>query len=403
MSRVCMISQSNLTDPRVRREAEALADDGIEVDIICTSNEKNELKIEKFGLITYHKILVKKRYENAIRYGLHTFLFFILTFFKLQSLSLSKRYDLIQIHNMPEFHVFTAIFQKFAGIPVVLDIHDLTPELFECKWNDKKHSVLIKIVRFVEKISCRFSTKIITVTEICKEYLVKRGVPPEKITLILNTPDQKIFKFDPDREFKVINSGAKLIYHGTIAHRMGIHTAVEAVKFLNEKIPGSTLSLYGHYDYSYRIFLEKLIKQFNLQENICLHGEHTQEEIYGFIKHSDFGIVPYVDNEYMNLCLSTKMFEYNASLLPVVASRLKAFSAIFNDDSIAYSKPECPHDFAEKLISLCQDPVKRRLMVEKSYSVLQTISGQIMSERYLSLINSSIQEKKIIKVSTSGI
>jgi glycosyltransferase involved in cell wall biosynthesis len=398
-----MISQSNLSDPRVRRQAEALAEDGNEVDIICTCNDKNEPKIENFGFITYYKVLVKKRYENAVRYALHSFYFFMKTFFKLQSLSFIKSYDLIQIHNMPEFHVFTALFQKIAGIPVVLDIHDLTPELFDCKWGDKNHSVFSLIVRVVEKISCSFSNNIITVTDICKENLVNRGVPPEKITLVLNTPNQNIFKYDPGREFSVITSGAKLIYHGTVAQRMGIHSAVESMKYINEKIPGSTLAIYGHFDYSYKILIDKLIKRHNLEQSVCLHGEHPQEEIYEFIKASDFGVVPYIDNVYMNLCLSTKMFEYNASLLPVVASRLKSFSMIFGDDSIAYTKPECPHEIAEKIISLCNDPAKRKRMVCNAYSILQSISGQIMSERYLNLINSTIFGKKNIKVSTSGI
>lgn len=396
MNRVCMISQSGYNDPRVRREAQALADAGYEVDILGTSMDKGEDKIIKSDTITFYGIIVKKRHESMIRYSLHSFHFFLMVFLKLQYLGLLKRYDLIQIHNMPEFHVFTALFQKIAGIPIVLDLHDLTPELFELKWVDNKKSSLITVVRFVERISCRFANKLITVTDVCKENLVNRGVPANKITLVLNTPNQKIFKYDTGREYKIITGRAKLIYHGTVAERMGLHIAVEAMKYLSEKIPGSVLVIYGHYDRTYKIYLEKLIRKFNLEENVILKGEFSQEVIYGFIKESDFGVVPYLDNIYMNLCLATKMFEYNASLLPVVVSRLKSPSMIFRDDSIAFTAPGNAQDLADKLINLCFDPAKRKIMAENAYTILQSISGQIMSERYLNLIDSTINGKKVI-------
>ena len=133
-----MISQSGFNDPRVRREAQTLADAGYEIDILGTSMVKGEDKIIKSDSITFYGIIIRQRHESMIRYSLHSLHFFIRVFLKLQYLNHLKRYDLIQIHNMPEYHVFTAIFQKFAGIPIILDLHDLTPELFGCKWVDKK-------------------------------------------------------------------------------------------------------------------------------------------------------------------------------------------------------------------------------------------------------------------------
>jgi glycosyltransferase involved in cell wall biosynthesis len=389
-----MISQSGYNDPRVRREAQTLVDAGYEVDILGTSIDKDETRVIKSDGITFYGIILKQRHESVVRYSIHSFHFFIMVFLKLQYLSWLKKYDLIQIHNMPEFHVFTTIFQKLAGIPIVLDLHDLTPELFGCKWVDKKNSSIIAIIKFVEKISCKYANKLITVSSVCKDNLVNRGIQSDKITLVMNTPNPKIFNFDSGREYHRISEGAKIIYHGTVGERFGLHTAVEAMKYLNEKIPGSILSIYGQYDRSYRIYLEEQIRKFNLQRNVILNGTHSQEIIYGKIKESDFGIVPYSDNIYMNLCLSTKMFEYNASLLPVVASRLKAPSMIFNDDSIGFITPDQPYAMADKLIELCSDPDMRKKMAANAFNVIQNISGQIMSNRYLYLIEGTLNEKK---------
>jgi UDP-N-acetylglucosamine:LPS N-acetylglucosamine transferase len=137
MNRVCMISQSGHNDPPWRRQAEALADFGYEVDIIYTATDKREDKIEKFGAITFYKIIVKKRYEGFIKSSFHYFHFFAIAFVRLQYLLLRKGYNLIQVHNMHEFHVFKTLFQKITGIPIVLDLDDLAPELFELNWGDK--------------------------------------------------------------------------------------------------------------------------------------------------------------------------------------------------------------------------------------------------------------------------
>ncbi len=391
MYRVCMISQSSHPDPRVRREAEALSMKGYDVDIICYGDRKSEPAIEKYGSITVYRILVRHKVESVIKYFIESIHFFIRAFFKLQYLSLVKGYDLVQVHNMPDFHVFTAIFQKLAGIPVVLDLHDLTPELFESKWSGKKHSAILGIVNFIERISCKFSNQLITVTDACKENLLNRRIPPDKITIVMNTPDNRIFTYDNKREYKIIKKGAKIIYHGTVAERFGLHVAIKAMQYINNRIPGSTLTIYGGYDTSYKIYLEEQIKELNLEDNVHLMGFHTLEEIYGFIKESDFGVVPYLNNTYMNLALSTKMFEYNASLLPVVASKLRSFSKIFSSDSIAFTNPESSLDLAGKVIKLCFDPDKRRNLAENAFITLQSISWQVMSDRYVELINSTIK------------
>ena len=73
--------------------------------------------------------------------------------------------------------------------------------------------------------------------------------------------------------------------------------------------------------------------------------------------------------------------------------RLKAPFKIFTDDSIGYTEPGNAHDMADKLINLCSDPAKRKTMAANAYSVLQSISGQIMAEKYIRLIDSTINKK----------
>ena len=252
------------------------------------------------------------------------------------------------------------------------------------------------MIKFIEMISCKFSDKIITVTEGCKQLLIKRNVPAEKISLILNAPDQKIFKFDSTRGFQVITKNAVLLYHGTVAERFGLHDAIDAMVFINKAIPGSIFRIFGKYDEKYRKILEKKIVTLELTGIVILDEERTLEEISEFIRESDIGIVPYINNTYMNLALSTKTFEYAASGLPIVATKLRTLSTIFDNNSISYTSSGNPEDLAEKVINLCMGPELRRKQAVNANNSMNEISDNIMAARYMNLVNTVISRNKLI-------
>lgn len=383
---VCMIVLSAYPyDPRVRRQAEVLEAEGFEVDIICL-REGEQTKTEKMGFVTAHRIMKSVNKESILKYLWLSFMFTFLSIIKLQFLSMRKDYRMIQVHNMPDFLVFTGIVQKLLGKKLVLDIHDLTVELFETKWPHKKKSFIMSAVRRVEKLSCSFADHVITVTDACKDKLVMRGVPPEKITLVLNTADPRIFQFDCDRKFEKIEKCARLLYHGTVAERFGVHTAIEALALVQRKVPGSILNVYGRYEQDYRKILEAKIRDLGLQDLVFLNGTRSLEEIYEIIKKSDIGLVPYVNDPYMNLALSTKTFEYAATGLPAVASNLYSLSLIFDDRSIRFAEADNPRAFAEGIIDLCMDPEKRMQISQNANEVVSAISGTVMGKRYLNLV-----------------
>ena len=392
-----MITQSPYPmDARPRKQAELLVSNGFQVDIICRAQTQNEAKVERFNNVTAYRMLKYSNNEKAHNYVLESLSFFLVAFLKLQILYIKKRYDLIQIHNMPNFHVFTAIIQKLLGASVVLDLHDLTVELLEVKWPGKKYKLLKAADKFLEKISCKFADALITVSEGCKARLVNRGNPSSKITLVLNSANQNIFIFDKKRRFEKINENAILLYHGTIAEHFGLHIAIEAMAEVNKKIPNSKFYVYGKYYPSYKYRLEEKIRDLNLTESVFLFGIITLEECYLKIKEADIGIVPYVNNDYENIGLSNKTFEYTASGLPVVASRLLSLQSIFDEDCIQYAEPENPAEFADKIIELCKNPKLRKEKTLKAYSDLSEVSGSVMDSRYLNLITSQIKRKNNI-------
>jgi len=387
---VCMVAMASYPgDPRIRRQAEALEQAGYEVDILCRhSSSSIQPKVEKFGKVTAYRIMDAPRQESMLKYLMISSIFFIVAFFKIQPLHLKRRYSMIQAHNMPDHLIFIGIIQKLFGVNLILDIHDLTVELFEEKWPGAKKLFLKSFVKIIERMSCKFADKVITVTQTCKERLIARGVSEEKITLVLNTPNDDIFKYQSDRKYDIINQNARLIYHGTIAYRFGIHIAINAMPIILKKIPDSKLIIYGQYDADYKSILEDQINSLKLNKSVQLNGIISRESIPAILNTSDIGIVPYLNTDYMNLALPTKAFEYIATGLPVVASMLNDLSKTFSSDSISYFEDNNPQLFAEKVIQLCLDPGKRKKQVEKAYEEMKLISGKVMADRYVALVQS---------------
>ena len=175
--------QSDYTnDPRVRREAIALVDEGYSLDVICLGS-KDQPQKEMVDNLVVRRVMSFFPKNNIINYLFFSSIFFIKAFFLLNYLSIKNRYSLIQIHNMPDHLVFVTFFQRLFRVPVVLDIHDLTLELFREKWSIFLFCFMYPLLRTFEYLSFKFASHLITVTQQCADILISRGVPSHKITL----------------------------------------------------------------------------------------------------------------------------------------------------------------------------------------------------------------------------
>lgn len=391
MTRIGMaVFSSYPADPRVRREAEVLARAGIDVDIICLRN-KGEPASESFGRITAYRVMSgPERNESLFRYFITSSVFGVLSFIKLLSLSVRRRYSLIQVHNMPDHLVFVGLAHRIAGVPVILDLHDLTVELYESRTKGTMMSALLPFIKAAEKLSCAFAHKVLTTSPGFRERLLKRGVDPEKIVLVFNSADNAIFSMAPQRQWRKIEDGPALLYHGTVARRFGLHIAIEAVSILRTRLPNTRLFIYGKYDASYREELEELIKERSLSGHVRLCGYLPLDRVGETIGASDMGVVPYLDDPFMRLALSTKIFEYVCMRMPVVASRLESIRSVFGEDSIKYYNPGDPEDLALRIEEFCADPAGRKKYTEKAARSYEVVAWPVMSEVYLGAVNGLI-------------
>lgn len=376
---------------------------GIPCDIICGTNGKQE-PIEEVQLATVHRVFKKPdKQVSFLIYLLSTFKFFLTALTKLISLSRRNDYKVIVVHTLPEFLAFVTIFNKLTGSRVILDGRDITVDLLSSRWKGKNVFLLKAIAQSVEKCITMFCDEVITASNGFRRSLISRNVSPKKVSVLVNTADEKIFRYMSHRTFTPIAENAKFIYHGTVSDRFGVLVAVQAMKTICEKIPNSSLHIYGFYDPGYRKKIEACISDSKLEKHIHLNDVVPLEQIYSQILTMDLGIVPYLSDNFMNIALSTKMFEYIASGLPVVASRLKSGRELFDDSCVHYSDPGSAEDLAEKVLEMCKDPELRSSKREQAYKAFSSnFTSELQSRSYTKMVASHLGIEDLVLINAAG-
>lgn len=359
--RHCMVVHAYypLAEPRVEREAHALIARGYEVDVICLRNRGETPRAIADGVEIYR--LPVKRHRGAGRavQFLEYLAFFLLASLKLAQLQRRRRYDIVQLHNLPDFLVFAGLPARLQGATLILDIHDLMPEFYASSFTGSGENPAVRLLRWQEKAACRFADHVITVTDLWRNTLIERGVPPEKVSVVMNVADTRIFQQASRRNGERPQADRfTVIYHGTLVSRYGVDLLVRAVDQLREKIPEIQLIIHGRGDTLEE--LQSLVDELELQAHVIFSSKYLPSEaLPDLIRQADVGVVPNRRDLFTDGILPTKLMEYVALNVPVVAARTTAIANYFDDTMVRFFTPGDVDDLAAAILALYQDPEQR--------------------------------------------
>ncbi len=390
--KMCMVVHSFYErDGRVRRYAETLSTFNHQVDVICLRGEgqphfnvMNGVRIFRipFGYRS------KERHGYLLEYGVSFFLFTIWLFM----LFFRHRYHIIHIHNMPDFLIFTAFVPRIFGAKLIIDIHDPMPEFYLCKYQVSRNSLSFQLLQLQERLSAAFAHAVIVANHLFKENISKRGIAWDKITVVNNVPEEKIFdrtKYtkDPDRR----NHDFTLIYVGTVARRYGLDVPIRALPTLTTQIPQIHLKIIGSQRDGAKE-LSLLAEQLGVAPYIHFLPPIPIDEIPYQLIQADIGIYTAQPDPHMSIATPTKVLEYTAIGLPTVASRLPILEELYAEGSIQFFEPGNPEDFARKIIELYKNPKRREELVRSAdQSFPLRLSWQREWASYLNLIKQLIE------------
>ncbi len=358
-------------DPRPRRAAEALAAEGAEIDLICLQENATEPKREAINGVSVLRVPLKRRRRGKLTYAWQYSAFIAICFAYLAARSLRRRYDFVHVHNMPDILVFSALVPKLLGAKVVLDLHDPMPELMEAIFNLPEQSANVRALKAMEKASIAFSDHVLTVSRTFKNLFSSRSCPAEKITVVLNAPDEHIFPFHPAEAG--INGARRtkpfvILYHGSLLRRNGLDLAVDALELVRKEIPEATLHVCG----KPTPFFDQVMADVEKRRLSCAVqylGGRSLEGIVEAIRGCDVGVIPNHRNMFTELNTPTRIFECLALGKPVIAPRARGIQDYFGDEDLIYFELGNATDLADKLKHVCSHPEEAAATVVRGQSI----------------------------------
>jgi glycosyltransferase involved in cell wall biosynthesis len=349
--RVAMVTFSLYPfDPRPRRAADALSKAGMIVDLFCEGEEKAP-KREVLNGINVWRLPVTNRRGGKLRYAYQYSAFILISSAILALRSLRRRYDLVYVHNMPDILVVSSLIPKMLGSKVILDLHDPMPELMTTIFGLDPDSLVVRLIKRLEKWSLARANLVLTVNVACKRIFATRSCPREKIGVVMNSPNEDIFPLQvgstPARK-QAPNKRFVIMCHGSIVERNGLDLAVAALARVRESVPDVELRIFGRKTPFLDLVVEEA-RRLGLSENVRYLGRRMQEELIPEIEDCDVGIIPNPRNAFTEINTPTRIFEYLALGKPAIAPRTSGIQDYFNEESLIYFDPGNAEDLARKI------------------------------------------------------
>ncbi len=372
-----------VVDSRIQRQARALAERGDRVDCVCL-NDPERIPVGE-GEIVLHRAAAGKPRGGKRAYLEGNLRFLAGAARKVTALERSQRFDLIEIHNMPDVLVLAALLPKLRGTPIVLNFHDTFPELFATLFDRAPNHPLVRLIRAEERISAALADGHIFVTAEARDLLGARGVAAERTQIVMNTPDERVFGERRKPLAPPAGEEIRVVYHGGLADRFGVETLVRAVAILRERGEPVSLDVYGS-DAEAAAQLAAAAAEM-APEGVRIAPQPTPVgEIPSRLGEAHLGVVPTLRDDFTELLLPVKLLEYVHMGLPVVASRLPVIESYFGDD-VLLAEPGDPASIAAAIEGVRAEPELALARAERASQRLSEIEWRRQRSGYLALID----------------
>ena len=390
--RVCMVVHAYYEgDARVRRYGESLVAHGHQVEVLAL-RAPGLAKREKVAGVDVHRLPLSRRRGGVLRY-----LFEYLWFTLLCGLVLTKRarrYDVVHVHNMPDFLVFAALIPRLFGTKVIHDVHDLMPEVYASKFKTSLRHPGIWPLRVQEWLSHRFASGVVFATEGFRKVGVGRRTTSEaRSTSVMNAADRRVFDRTKNPWKGPEDSKAfDMLYLGTVSHRHGVDQCVRVLPLLSERIPRARLLIHAKLSEGEgepMRELKQLIKELGVEDRVEIKPPLALEKVPEAMSKASVGVfTPHLD-VHIDMALSLKVPEFVAMGVPVVAVRTSIMEELFDSDQVMLFPDGDVEAFVDCLVRLHEDRDYAVAMTERADRFTIEHSWDREFDRYLTLLENA--------------
>jgi glycosyltransferase involved in cell wall biosynthesis len=372
------------SDNRIIRYAESLASRGDDVHVICLRRSLDQPIEEVINGVQVHRIQDRLGKREGSSWS---FLLPLIRFTWTSSRWLMAhgrpRFDVVHVHNIPDFLVFATWYAKLRGSRVILDIHDIIPEFFASKFGVAGNSSVVRGLLLMEKVSASMADRIILANHLWLDKYTSRSAAPDKCSALINHVDERVFRPLPRRR---TGSEKVVVFPGGLQWHQGLDIAIRAFALLRQRVTDIRFDIYG--DGSMKPQLVALVAELGLGEHVRFHEPVRLTDIAQIMADADLGVVPKRADSFGNEAYSTKIMEFMSVGVPVVVSSTRVDRHYF-DDSVVRFFPSGDHAaLAEAMHEVLSDQAAREAMVERAKDYVRRHGWSRHKLAYLELVDS---------------
>jgi glycosyltransferase involved in cell wall biosynthesis len=382
--KVCMVVYSFYeVDTRVMQYSNALARRSDSVDVLAIGRP-GQPKHEAIDNVHVYRLQTREVNERSrFSYMWRLMRFLVVSGCVLTWRNLFRRYTLIHVHNLPNFLVFSALVPKLLGTPVILDIHDLQPEMYADKFEKPQDSLVFRTLTLAEKIAIGFSTHTIIANHIWYERLLSRSAPAGKLTTIRNYPDPRFFHSYPKQPR---NGKFLIVYPGSLNWYQGVDVAIKAFARVATEMPNAQFHIYGAGPSKPKLI--ELAAKLGLSDRILFPDSLPAAQIAKVMSSADLAIEPkQARSRFANEAASTKILEFMAVGVPLIVSRTSVHSYYFNESMVKFFTPGDDAELAERILEMYRDPELRGRLAAKAQKHVEAHNWAVKKDEYLALVD----------------
>ncbi len=370
-------------DTRVYLEAIALCEAGYQTSVICPTGKRRD-RYELVEGVHVYRYPKPPELNGFLGYLFEYSYSLVMAFLFASWVYLRSGFDAVHVHCPPDLNSMLAIFFKLLGKKFVVDLHDLSPELYQAQKDGNASRTLVKGLRFFERLASRNADALIATNESQHAIQIERcGADPRRCYVVRNGPNEL---FSPDvLPIDELRDSGKIVlgYVGLMGFQDGIDYFIRALAKFHERRSDFSAVLVGRGPALES--LKKLTIDLGLKDHVVFSGFVEFRNVPRYIASFDICVTPDPSNSYNDSCTTIKTMEYMAIGRPTVAFRTKE-NEITAGKAALYAENNNVDEFAELMLELANDPEQRTRM------------GEIGRERIENALSWSHQKNVLVQV-----
>jgi glycosyltransferase involved in cell wall biosynthesis len=349
--RLCMVLHGPYPEPRVAREAAAAIAAGYAVDVVAT-RRTGEPAHESVDGVTVTRLPVRHVQGAGIGRVFGEYLVFAtLATGVVGARAISQRYDVVHVHNPPDFLIVSALIPRLLGSRVIFDIHDRSPDMFSMRFPGRVGARATVVLQRLERLATALADAVVTVHDPYLRELVALGTPAEKATVVMNSLDERLVPSPKQRT----PGPFRVVYHGTVTPHYGVHVLVDAVAETVRRGLDVRVEIIGGGDSVPD--LSRRVAALGLSDRIAVEGRFLPHKtVLDRVNGASVGVIPNLPTPLNRFALSSKLFEYVVLGVPVISAALPTIQEYFSDDEVQFFEPGSADSLAEALLAVASDP-----------------------------------------------